>query len=162
MELVSLSCNRDFTSALSYGLGWYKYAIATHWYQFHTTDAWCFSLNIVIWCANLSSPCVSEPTNNWISMIWDIICVHYVCMVHMLLSFLTHWGQDKMDAIFKCIFLNENVWIPIKISLKFVPKGPINNIPALVEIMAWRRPGDKPLSEPMMVSLPTHICITRP
>ena len=41
--------------------------------------------------------------------------------------------------IFKCIFLNENVWISIKISLKFVPKDPINNIPPLVEIMAWRR-----------------------
>ena len=36
------------------------------------------------------------------------------------------------------------------ISLKFVPKGPINNIPALVQIMAWRQTGDKPLSEPMM------------
>ena len=66
------------------------------------------------------------------------------------------------DDIFKCIFLNENVWIVIKISLKFVPKGPINNIPALVQIMAWRRPGDKPLSEPMVVSLLTHICVTRP
>ena len=54
------------------------------------------------------------------------------------------------DDVFKCNFLNENVWIPIKISLKFVPKGPINNIPALVQIMAWRRTGDKPLSEPMM------------
>ena len=80
---------------------------------------------------------------------------------------LTHWGRDKMatiftDDIFKCIFLNEKVWIPIKISLKFVPEGSINNIPALVQIMAWRRPGDKPLSEPMMFSLPTHICVTRP
>ena len=53
---------------------------------------------------------------------------------------------------------NENVRISIKISLKFVPKDPINNhIPALVQIMAWRRPGDKPLSEPMMVNLPTHM-----
>ena len=60
------------------------------------------------------------------------------------------------------IFFNENVWISIKISLKFVPKGPINTIPALVQIMAWRRSGDKPLSEPMMVSLPTHIWVTRP
>ena len=66
------------------------------------------------------------------------------------------------DDIFKWIFLNENVWIPIKISLKFVPKGPSNNIPALVQIMAWRRSGDKPSSEPMMVSLLTHICVTRP
>ena len=71
-------------------------------------------------------------------------------------------GRHFADDIFKCIFLNENVWIPIEISLKFVPKSPINNIPALVQKMAWRRPGDKPLSEPMMVSLPTHICVTRP
>ena len=42
--------------------------------------------------------------------------------------------------------------------LKFVPKGQMNNILALVQIMAWRRPGDKPLSEPMMVNSPTHLC----
>ena len=42
--------------------------------------------------------------------------------------------------------------------MKLVPKGRINNIPALGQIMAWRRPGDKPLSEPMMVSLLKHIC----
>ena len=71
-------------------------------------------------------------------------------------------GRLFADDTFKRIFLNENVWIPIKISLKFVPKGPINNIPALVQIMAWRRPGDKPLSEPMLVWSLTHICITRP
>ena len=58
-------------------------------------------------------------------------------------------GRYFPDDILKCIFLKENVWIPIKISLKFVWKSPINNIPALVQIMAWRRPGDKPLSEPM-------------
>ena len=50
----------------------------------------------------------------------------------------------------------------IKISLKFVYKGPINNISVLVQIMAWCQPGDKPLSKPMMVSLPTHISVTRP
>ena len=71
-------------------------------------------------------------------------------------------GRRFADDTFKCIFVNENVWIPITIWLEFVPKGPINNIPALVQIMAWRRPGDKPLSEPMMISLPTHICVTRP
>ena len=69
------------------------------------------------------------------------------------------------DDILKCTFMNENVWISIKISLKFVPKGPINNIPALVWIMAWRCPGDKPLSELMMVGLPTDsfhpvMCLT--
>ena len=45
--------------------------------------------------------------------------------------------------------------------LKFTPKGPINNNPALVLIMAWCRPGDKPLSEPTMISLLTHICVTQ-
>ena len=71
-------------------------------------------------------------------------------------------GRHFADDNFKCILFNDNVWIMIKNSLKFVPKGPINNIPALVQIKAWRRPGDKPLSESMLVSLPTHICITRP
>ena len=66
------------------------------------------------------------------------------------------------DNIFKCNFMNENVWIPLRIPLKFVPKGPINNTTALVQIMAWRRPGAEPLSEPLLVFLPTHICVTRP
>ena len=61
------------------------------------------------------------------------------------------------DDIFKCISLKENEWISPRISLKFVPKVRINNIPALVQIMAWRPSGDKPLSAPMMVSLPTHM-----
>ena len=68
-------------------------------------------------------------------------------------------GHHFTDDIFECIFLNENSWISIKISLKFVPKGPINNIPSLVQIMVWRRPGDKPLSEQMMVNLLTHIYV---
>ena len=66
------------------------------------------------------------------------------------------------DDIFMCIFFNENCCILIKFSLKYVRKGPIDNNPSLVQIMAWRRSDDKPLSEPMMVSLPTHICVTRP
>ena len=55
--------------------------------------------------------------------------------------------------IFKCIFFNEDSWILLKISLKVIPKVRINNIPALA--------GAKPLSEPTMVSLLTHICVTR-
>ena len=42
-------------------------------------------------------------------------------------------------------------------SRKFVPSGLINNIPALVQMMAWRRLGDKPLSEPIMLSLPMYM-----
>ena len=91
--------------------------------------------------------------------------VNYNMILHTMwfnTSRLRQHGRHFPDNIFKCIFLNENVWIAIKIFLKFVPKGPINNIPALVQKMACRRPGDKPLSEPMMVSLPMHICITWP
>ena len=67
----------------------------------------------------------------------------------------------RYSDIFKCIFVYENVWVSIEILLKIVPQGPINNIPALVQIMALHQPDDKPLSEPMMVSLVTHICVTQ-
>ena len=57
------------------------------------------------------------------------------------------------DYIFKCIFLNENDIIPIRISLKVVPRGPIGKNPILVQVMAWCRAGDKPLPEPMTIQL---------
>ena len=74
----------------------------------------------------------------------------------------TQNGHQFPDDNFKCIFLSENMGIFINIWLKFVPKGPIYNISALVQIMAWHRPGDEPLSEPLMVSLLIHICVTQP
>ena len=54
------------------------------------------------------------------------------------------------DDIFKCIFLNENGRIMIQISSKFVSMRSVGNKPALVQIIVWRRIGDKPLLEPMM------------
>ena len=59
-------------------------------------------------------------------------------------------GRHFADVMFKRIFLNENIWISKKISLKYIPYGQINNMRALVQIMAWRLPGDKPLSETML------------
>ena len=59
------------------------------------------------------------------------------------------------DNISKCIFLNENIWILLQISLKFVPKV---QVPALVQIMAWCWPGTQPLSGPMMDSFLMRIC----
>ena len=112
--------------------------------------------------------------------LYEYILLIYLCMLyyerHLCSSCISfsfyhvpfYWNtlrQKKTAAILQTtfsFFFNENIWISIKISLKFIPKGPNNNIPELVEIMAWRRPGDKPLSEPMMVSLVTHICIIRP
>ena len=89
-------------------------------------------------------------------MRWHGHTIH--CLPHLLLLHpcivgpyqfaLTHWGRYKMVAILQTTF-----WDIFKISLKFVPRGPINNITTLVQIMTWHRPGDKPLSEPMMVSL---------
>ena len=71
-------------------------------------------------------------------------------------------GRHSADDTFNRIFVNENVRISIKFSLKFVHKGPTNNITALVQIMAWRHLGNKPFSEAMMDSLPMHICIIQP
>ena len=59
-------------------------------------------------------------------------------------------GHHFTDDIFKCIFLNEDILIVIEISVKFVPKGPINNIPTLDQTMALCEQGNKPLSEPMI------------
>ena len=65
---------------------------------------------------------------------------------------LTHLPLETMAAILahnicEWIFLNENGGIVIQISLKFVPKSPIDNKSAFVQVMAWRQTGDKPLPE---------------
>ena len=73
-------------------------------------------------------------------------------------AIVTYGGTDKMAAIFHTAILNAFY----RMKMVFVPKGPINNIIALIQIMDWRRPGDKPLSETMVLSLLTHICVTRP
>ena len=57
--------------------------------------------------------------------------------------------MDKMATIFaddkiECIFLNENDRILIRISLKFVPRSPISNEPALVQVMVWPQTSGKP------------------
>ena len=82
----------------------------------------------------------------------DFICLNTLMMRQN--------GRNFPD-ISRCVFLYENVWILIKISPRFAPKGPINNIAALVQVRAWHWPGDKPLSEQMIVRLLTDICNTR-
>ena len=95
--------------------------------------------------------------------LWDIVLIIFIRSMFIFNSLRLRLNRRPLaDDIFKCIFLNENEWILPSISLTFVLKVRMNIIPALVQIMAWRRPGDKPLSEPMMVSLLTHICITQP
>ena len=102
----------------------------------------CFTLLLARYLADVSSFIRSEAIRDmeqtktvWDAAPWD----------NPLKVSLTHWGLDQIDAIF---------------SLKFIPKGPITEIPALVQIAAWRRLGDNPLSEPMMIILLTYICVT--
>ena len=79
---------------------------------------------------------------------------------------LIHWGQAKMAAISRRHFqIYFPEWKCINFDWDFTgvcSQGPINNIPALVPIMAWRPSVHKPLSELMMVSLVTHVCVTGP
>ena len=86
----------------------------------------------------------------------SLINIRHVC-THLYINSLRprpngcHFADSTLKCIFlKCIFLNDNRWIQSKISLKFVPKDPIDTKPALVQIMAWCRPGDKPFSEPII------------
>ena len=87
-----------------------------------------------------------------------LVQIRKSCLVNIVCTAsLTLLSLDKMPAISQTKFPNAFIRVKkrmsIKISLKFVPKGPINNIPALVQIMAWRRPGHKPLSEPLLTQL---------
>ena len=77
--------------------------------------------------------------------------------IHVQGIFFRYPASNEVQLYYFAFSFCESVWI-----LKCVPSGSINNIPALVQIMAWRRSGDKPLSEPRMVRLPIHICVTRP
>ena len=107
------------------------------------------------------------------SLYWDR-CQHPLPLVVVFWNLalcwfivLTHCGRDKMDATSHTTFSSAFSWMKmhefrLNLHWSFSRKGLINNIPALVQIMAWCRPGDKPLSEAMMVNLPTHICVSRP
>ena len=78
---------------------------------------------------------------------------------------LTHWGRDKMAAFSQTTFSHAFSWMKkyeFKSTFHWSLFLSINNIPVLVQIMAWRRLCDKPFSEPMMFSWLTHICVTRP
>ena len=76
---------------------------------------------------------------------WCASLVYWRGIFYWFLAFILNTlrsrqiGRHFADDTFKRIFLKENVRIPIEISMKFVPKSPIDNIPALFQIMAWRR-----------------------
>ena len=135
-----------------------SYKITVMWMPQNTFDGESTLVKVMDWC--------HQATNHYLSWCWPrdmlpygFIRPHWVksiCAWWYLLK-LKHFRFLRFSWTHQMLFLDENVRILIKISLKFVPKGPVNNIPALVQIMAWHQPGDKPLSAPMMVRFLTHI-----
>ena len=103
--------------------------------------------------------------SHWLNLnpAWSPIQVRQCHLVPRIAQ-STHSGQGKMAVNFLTTISNSFSGITIyKFRLTFHwSLFPINNIPASGQIMTWRRPGDKPLSEPMMVNLLTHICVNRP
>ena len=138
--------------------------IPLRWRSLDLTEDKSTLVQVMAWCPQAASHYLSQCWPRSVASLGHNELRARLCLSQYWLNTLRprQNGRHFPDDLFKCIFLNENVWISIKNSLKFVPKGPIDNIPALVQIMVWRRLGDKPLSEPMIVRLPTHICVTRP
>ena len=101
---------------------------------------------------------------NWClpSIVYQHVMGYAYSIISLNILIPTQNGRYFPGDIFKCMSLNEYVWNSIEISLKFVSKGPTNNITTLIQIMAIRSPGGKPLSEPKTVRLPTHICVNQP
>ena len=105
----------------------------------------------------LRSPDVNVLPRDTLSILNCIVSRDLNVTVNILRSWQN--GRHLPDEIFKCIFSNEHVWISIKISPRFAPKGPTDNIPSLVQILVWRRPGDMPLSESVVVNLLTQLAL---
>ena len=106
---------------------------------------------------NMANYCNNAHANDTAVLLWNR-CAY-------LQETITHWGRVNVVIFqikFSMHFLEWKLWISLKISPKFFPKVPIYNTPVFVQMMAWHRPVDKPLSEPVMDSLLTYICVTRP
>ena len=95
--------------------------------------------------------------------VWHILlCSTCLDLLPLSILRLRENGRHIDDNNFKCIFLNWDIQFSIRISLKFVSNGPINNIPTLVQIMAGCRPGEEPLYGPIMIIFLTNKWVTRP
>ena len=104
-----------------------------------------FSSNFVVsWFLIISHKQYDIIWNRW----WDAVKSHGTSIINTLRP--RQNGRHFTNDIFRGIFVYERFCILIKISLKFVPKGPIDNNSALVKIMTWHQIGNKPLSEPML------------
>ena len=114
----------------------------------HYLNQWCLLINEVLQHSAESNCTVSTQ----VTIVYNELENHTVNIIAS-----SPMGQQRVntlrprqnghftDDIFKCIFLIENKWISIKISANFVHTYRSTNIPDLVQIMAWRRLGNKPL-----------------
>ena len=142
-------------------------------FHYNGANYWWHFASDVLWMSDYAIIMIKQHLANWFPLLtvwslWECVVIHaypffsesnggcYVANKVINTSRPREKSRHFADDNFERIFLNE-----YKISLKFAHKGPINNILTLGQIMAWCRPGDKPLSEPIMVSLLTHICLTR-
>ena len=107
------------------------------------------------------APAKQGAARSWLECLDVLLGMYIFTSRNIKINAKTKWPIFSRRH-YQCIFMSENVWIAIKITLKFISMCTINNILALVQIMAWCRAGDKPFSEPMLVSLLTHICVIRP
>ena len=91
-------------------------------------------------------------------LLWgDWLPHHYTCVTRFNTYRPSHNGKHFADSIFKCIFLNENVWILIQIVLKFVPMIPINKKSAMLQITTLSQRSNKPLPEPKLTRISNTI-----
>ena len=114
-------------------------------YNLRNTFQWNLDLNLII--SIQEPPFWKHPVQHIGHLIATSVCyisstqvlIYILLMVVALVNTLSprQNGRHFPDDVYKWIFLNESVWISIKMSLKFVPGGPINNIQPLVQIMAY-------------------------
>ena len=132
------------------------------WISLHFTDDQSTSVQVMAWCR--------QATSHYLSQCWPRSLLPYGVTRPQWVNTLgpRHNGRQCPPFSRRHFQMHFLEWkclnFSIQISLNFVPKAPVIDIAALVQVMVWRRPCDKPLSEPMMVSLLTHFLslYTRP
>ena len=126
---------------------WLVTTASKYWINSLSSSGWSFNFYVyfsntfaVTTLMNISSAIVFAQCK-WVITILTTNQHWFMSLLGAYRQQFKHFAED----ISKFSFLNENAWISPKISLKCVAKVRIDNIPALVQIMVWRLPGDKPL-----------------
>ena len=154
-DLVMVMTTLSFLQFLTLQSSYHSYCIL-----------WCEVCIFLVRCPDRQMWSWWRPVRDVICLCWKLfsfqrwLTTFLFCLTSPLIScgpgkLTHHLALDKLaailaDDILKCILFVENDETPIQLSLKLVPRSPIDNKPALVRVMAWRRTDDKPLPAPMM------------